>query len=75
MAATFGVPIFYNPNTPLLITPGFAFNWLEGPIGPDADLPPRVYDAYLDAAWYPRFTPCSAPTSACAPACGPTSRP
>ena len=56
MAATFGVPIFYNPNTPLLITPGFAFNWLEGPIGPDADLPPRVYDAYLDAAWYPQFT-------------------
>ncbi|HYO23601.1 MAG TPA: hypothetical protein VEQ85_01495 [Lacipirellulaceae bacterium] len=57
MSATFGVPIFYNPNTPLLITPGFAFNWLEGPVGPDADLPPRVYDAYLDAAWYPRFSP------------------
>jgi hypothetical protein len=57
MAATFGVPIFYNPHTPLLITPGFAFNWLEGPIGPDADLPPRVYDAYLDTAWYPRFSP------------------
>jgi hypothetical protein len=56
MAATFGVPIFYNPNTPVLITPGFAFNWLEGPIGPAADLPPRVYDAYLDTAWYPRFT-------------------
>jgi hypothetical protein len=56
-AATFGVPIFYNPNTPLLITPGFAFNWLDGPIGTDADLPPRVYDAYLDAAWYPRFSP------------------
>lgn len=55
MAATFGVPIFYNPNTPLLITPGFAFNWLAGPIGDQADLPPRVYDAYLDGAWYPRF--------------------
>ena len=55
LAATFGVPIFYNPDTPLLITPGFAFNWFEGPTGPDADLPPRVYDAYVDAAWYPRF--------------------
>jgi hypothetical protein len=57
MAATFGVPIFYNPHTPLLITPGFAFNWFDGPIGDDADLPPRVYDAYLDTAWYPRFSP------------------
>ncbi len=57
MSATFGVPIFYNPNTPLLITPGFAFNWLEGPAGPEADLPPRIYDAYLDTAWYPRFSP------------------
>ncbi len=55
LAATFGVPIFRNPNTPLLITPGFAFNWLEGPVDDEADLPARVYDAYLDTAWYPRF--------------------
>ncbi|MAT69839.1 MAG: hypothetical protein CMJ58_09980 [Planctomycetaceae bacterium] len=53
LAATFGIPIFYNPDTPLLITPGFAFNWFEGPVDPVADLPPRVYDAYLDAAWAP----------------------
>jgi hypothetical protein len=56
MAATFGVPVIYNPDTPVLITPGFAFNFLEGPTGLEADLPPRVYDAYLDTAWYPRFT-------------------
>lgn len=66
IAATFGVPIFYNPDTPLLITPGFAFNWLDGPIfvdpndpntpGAGADLPPRVYDAYLDFAWHPQLT-------------------
>lgn len=59
LAATFGFPIFYNPDTPLLITPGFAFNWLQGPYTPvvgAADLPPRVYDAYLDAAWHPRLT-------------------
>ena len=56
MAATFGVPIFRNPDTPLLLTPGFAFNWLEGPSGPTADLPPQLYDAYLDTAWSPKIT-------------------
>jgi hypothetical protein len=56
-AATFGVPIFQNPDTPLLITPGFAFNWFAGPpTEAGADLPPRVYDAYVDAAWHPRFS-------------------
>ncbi len=66
LSATFGIPIFYNPNTPLLVTPGFAFNWLDGPVTPvdpngvplpgSADLPPRVYDAYLDVAWHPQLT-------------------
>jgi len=60
LSATFGIPIFYNPDTPLLLTPGFAFNWLEGPISAPsnsgADLPARVFDAYLDAAWNPRLT-------------------
>jgi len=52
---TFGFPVFFNPDTPLLVTPGFAFNWLDGPDVPEADMPSRVYDAYLDAAWHPRF--------------------
>lgn len=59
IAATFGIPVFYNPNTPLLITPGFAFNWLEGPVrmpNPLGGLPSRVYDAYLDTAWQPQIT-------------------
>lgn len=56
LSATFGIPVFYNPNTPLLITPGFAFNWLEGPVSGTADLPPRVYDAYVDTAWHPQLT-------------------
>ncbi len=62
LSATFGIPIFYNPNTPLLVTPGFAFNWLDGPVSDldpnsdSADLPPRVYDAYLDVAWHPQLT-------------------
>lgn len=55
LAATFGLPVFRNPDTPVLITPGFAFNWLEGPVDMGADLPPRVYDAYLDTAWRPRL--------------------
>ncbi|TWU21238.1 hypothetical protein [Bythopirellula polymerisocia] len=55
LAATFGVPIFYNPETPLLVTPGFAFNWWSGPSLDGFDLPPRVYDAYIDGAWHPQF--------------------
>ncbi len=65
LSSTFAFPMFYNIETPLLVTPGFAFNFLEGPVsgppivGPPPmaggpDLPPRVYDAYLDFAYYPR---------------------
>ena len=62
-AATFGIPVMHNIDSPLLVTPGFAFNWFEGPLGgPDPmmvdprgpDLPGQVYDAYLDLSWYPR---------------------
>jgi hypothetical protein len=52
--STLGFPICHNPDTPLLVTPGFAFNWLSGPSGGVADLPPVVYDAYLDFAWFPQ---------------------
>jgi hypothetical protein len=57
LSSTFAFPMFYNIETPLLVTPGFAFNFLDGPVssGPGTpDLPPRVYDAYLDFAWFPR---------------------
>lgn len=62
LTATFAFPLFGNVDAPLLLTPGFAFNWLEGPSAPPSppydapDLPPRVYDAYLDAAWFPQPT-------------------
>ncbi|MEX2170205.1 MAG: hypothetical protein WD851_12910 [Pirellulales bacterium] len=61
LTSTFAVPVFANIDTPLLITPGFAFNWLSGPEGDPEDpespaMPPRVYDAYLDLAWYPQFS-------------------
>lgn len=64
VSTTLAFPMFGNIETPLLVTPGFAFNWLQGPVsgppivGPPLqaggpDLPPRVYDAYLDFAWFP----------------------
>ncbi len=42
MGIVFGLP-FFRVNTPLLITPRFAVNFLERPAAPD--LPARVYDA------------------------------
>jgi hypothetical protein len=62
ISSTFAFPMFGNIDTPLLVTPGFAASWLQGPLsGPPMgmlaggpDLPPQLYDAYLDFAWYPR---------------------
>ncbi len=66
LSVTFAFPMFHNSQTPLLITPGFAVHYWEGPVSVQplaptdpapADLPPRTYDAYLDAAWNPQITP------------------
>jgi hypothetical protein len=63
VAATFTYPFLHNLETPLFITPGFAFNFIDGPWGdPTAmprgpDLPGQVYDAYLDVSWYPQPAP------------------
>ena len=60
LAATFAYPICRNIETPLFITPGFAFNFIDGPWGDPLatprgpDLPAQLYDAYLDFSWYPR---------------------
>ena len=59
LASTFAWPVFYNPDTPLLITPGFAVHLWNGPSGLGAlgvHLPGQVYDAYLDTAWNPQIT-------------------
>lgn len=62
---TMAFPFPYFTQAPLLVTPGFAANFLGGPVGDPAppmmmprgpDLPPRFYDAYLDLAWFPQFT-------------------
>ncbi len=61
LSATFALPLFHNSQTPLLLTPGFAVHYWEGPLSleppdPVPDLPPQTYDAYLDAAWNPQIT-------------------
>lgn len=55
LSATFAVPFFYNQQTPLLVTPGFAFQLWNGPVAPD--FPARTFEAYLDTAWNPQVTP------------------
>lgn len=63
LTAEFAIPFLRNPQTPLLITPGFTFHWWNGPVSPDplfplanGELPPRAYDAYLNAAWNPQLS-------------------
>jgi len=58
LSATFAIPFLYNTETPLLVTPGFAFNAWHGPsTSAFWPLPARMYDAYLDAAWNPQVMP------------------
>ncbi len=54
LKTVFGFPI-PSRRSPLVVTPGFAVNYLDGPAA--ADAPPRVYDATLQFRWWKRFTP------------------
>jgi hypothetical protein len=61
--ASFAIPFLYNPDTPLVVTPGFAIHYWNGPTNglfppnpPPRHFPPRTYDAYLDGAWNPQMT-------------------
>ena len=63
LSATFAFPLFFNSQTPLLVTPGFAVHYWEGPVSVaaapaamPADMPPQTFDGYLDAAWNPKVT-------------------
>lgn len=38
---------------PLIITPGFGVHYIDGPVS--SDLPPRVYDAYVQFRWMRRL--------------------
>jgi len=42
-------------DSPLVITPGFAVHYLQGP--QYSDLPPRLYDSYVDFRWLSQVTP------------------
>jgi hypothetical protein len=44
-----------KPDSPLLITPGFAAHYMDGPAG--VEMPPRLYDAYCQFRWLHRFSP------------------
>lgn len=55
LSGTFAVPFFYNTESPLLITPGFALNFFDGP-DTVYTLQPRAYDGYVDLAWKPHVT-------------------
>jgi hypothetical protein len=61
LSATFAFPLFFNSQTPLLVTPGFAAHYWEGPVSvppppAPADMPPQTFDAYLNLAWNPWVT-------------------
>ncbi len=63
LAATLAVPVLYE-QPPLLITPGFSFDFFQGPISippVNADLPGTTYSAYLDVAWRRASCPRSRP--------------
>jgi hypothetical protein len=55
ISATFALP-WRTGVAPLLVTPGFAIQWWDGPEFP-LELPPRTYSAWLDLAWHPQVTP------------------
>jgi hypothetical protein len=60
VSVTAALPIFPNPNHPLLVSPGFALHLWSGPqtMAPapgEADLPGQAYDAYLDFTWRPQL--------------------
>lgn len=58
-SATFAIPPGWSKN-PILLTPGFGLHLWDGPPshGPGSpDLPAQTYDAFLDTAWDPQFSP------------------
>ena len=57
-SATLAFPFFYQ-QAPLLVTPGAAVHWWDGPSDEaegSPDLPPRTYDVFVDTAWHPGIT-------------------
>jgi hypothetical protein len=55
LTASFSIPL-RDLRWPVLVTPGFAFQFWNGPEGPPYELPPRTYEAFLDAQWHPQLS-------------------
>ena len=53
VSSTFAWPAFGNIDSPILLTPGFVYNEFDD--NSVLLLPNEVYEAYLDAAWYPQL--------------------
>jgi len=54
LKSVWGLP-FPTVQSPLVLTPGFGTYWLEGP--EVVELPPRLFDLYLQARWLPTLAP------------------
>ena len=52
LTSVWGVP-FPTKDAPLVITPGFATHWLDGPAG--LDIPAQLHDVYTEFRWLPKL--------------------
>ncbi|MEI8374644.1 MAG: hypothetical protein WCJ35_17600 [Planctomycetota bacterium] len=52
LTSVWGVP-FPNQDAPLVITPGIATHWLDGPSS--LDIPAQLHDVYTEFRWLPKL--------------------
>jgi hypothetical protein len=52
LTSAWGLP-FPNKDAPLVITPGFATHWLDGP--DNLDIPAQLHDVYTEFRWLPKI--------------------
>ena len=52
LTSVWGLP-FPNKDAPLVITPGIATHWLDGPAG--LDIPAQLHDVYTEFRWLPKI--------------------
>ncbi len=52
LTSVWGVP-FPNQDAPLVITPGIATHWLDGPSS--LDIPAQLHDVYTEFRWLPKI--------------------
>jgi len=63
LSASFAIPGFFYQQQPLIVIPGFAFHFWQGPTppfstlpAPTADMPAQAYSAFLGFGWNPQVT-------------------